>query len=621
MQGKADHLGRSRRRWGRGLPALLLALAVSGPALAEAAVPSTPLPAFHFATHTDAWFTAERRAGLDALVAAHDPAGLEAARMQLATLYLAHLMLPEARSLLDAVDPTQLDADGRARLGAMKAGVRIMSGKPLAADMADSPLVESNKNWKDYAFWSTLNAIRAKDKDGIRAGLPAALSRLNAYPAVYAETCLPLFFSAALDIGDWDLARTVAERFDGYPELETRPVYKYLLGRAALGVNRVDAARQAFGEAAQGQGPYAQRALLALVDLGLAGKSMSPAQAQILLRGSLADWQGGEIELEALRKLVHVDRLLADWPDMALTLGRLLRDFPDSEDASPAAKQADGLISAYYQFAIDGKVPLERLLSLHRHLVPLYRFDKAFEDVSEKLADHLLALGATAMAAQEYARIYDTLRLGQEAGKWTLDAPRLARLKLAEAEALAAGGRYAEAAAAQALAGAVPPALQDRAKALAARIDTARGDAAAAAGVTLAEPSASDLRMLASAASAAGDWSAARDRYQKLWSDYPGTFGEPDAINLLLAAARLKDHKTARAVTAAYPDLGGSAHWGRLVGAVLDSADKPLSPLSERAATDRLSGAQQVIDGVGGALGDGAQAGGTAPAGASKAKN
>ena len=54
---------------------------------------------------------------------------------------------------------------------------------------------------------------------------------------------------------------------------------------------------------------------------------------------------------------------------------------------------------------------------------------------------------------------------------------------------------------------------------------------------------------------------------------------------------------------------------------MLDSADKPLSPLSERAATDRLSGAQQVIDGVGGALGDGAQAGGTAPAGTSKAKN
>lgn len=590
-----------RRGW-RGMCGALLAaqLALSGaalaaPAIATPAPPAGVLAPFDFARHTDARFSAERRAGLAALGAAHTPGELQMARLGLGTLYLAHLMLPEARSLLGAVDSAALPAADRARLAALRAALRIMEGKPLPKDQPDSPLAKDNRAWPDYQFWAALNAIRAKDRSGIRDNLPAAFARLSAYPRTYVETCLPLFFGAALDIGDWALAKRVAERFDAYPDLKARPVYDYLLGRAAAGVHRPRRAEQAFGLAAQGQGPFARRALIALVDLGLQEKSLSPSRARLLLEDNLARWQGGTIELDTLRRLVRVDRTLGDWPGMLLTLGRLLRDFPDSQDAAPARRQARGLIAAYYKFALDGKVPLGKLLALHRRLIPLYRFDPAFEDSAETLAARLSQLGATAMAAQEYARIHDTLRLGAEAGYWPADPARMSRLKLAEAEAMAAGGRWHAAARTLAAASPLPKGLADRGALLRARVQAALGIPGAVAETRVAAADPADLRVLARAAMAAQDWRRARDRYRDLQRADPKGFDDTDAINLLLAAWHLGDRATARAIVAAHPDLGGAAHWGRIAGAILDEP-ATISPLKRAAAQARLAGAQEVID-------------------------
>ncbi|WP_146010248.1 hypothetical protein [Acidimangrovimonas sediminis] len=553
------------------------------------------LAPFAFARHTDARFLDERRAGQEALIAAHTPEGLQEARMQLGALYLAHLMLPEARGLLDAVDAGALDAAGRARLGALKAGVTIMAGQPLPAAFDQSPLAPGNLGWPDYPFWAALNAIRAKDAVTSRNDLAQALARLPAYPPVYARACLPLFFSAALDLGDWALAQRVAEAFDAHPGLKEDPAYSYLLGRAALGVNRPDRAAEAFARAAAGRGPYARRAVLAAVDLGLADKSLKPRAAQALLHDTLARWQGGEIGLGTLRRLVAVDRRLGDWPDMLLTLGRLLRDHPQSEDAALAGKQAEGLIGAYYKFALQGKVPLETLLSLHRRLIPLYRFDPAFETASETLADHLLRLGATAMAADEYGRIYDTLRLGAEGGRWPQDPARLAGLKLGEAEAQAAGGRWDAASATLAAAGRMPAPLAGRAALLGARIQTALGQPGAAAHVGVEVSTPDDLRMLGRAAIDAGDWSGAARRFGALRRDHPKDFTEADAINLLLASWRDGDRATARDLARAYPDLGGSAHWGQIAATLLAEPEGP-APLRRARARAQLDGAQKMID-------------------------
>ena len=115
----------------------IVTLAASPAAATPApSAPAAPLRAFDFARHTDARFSEDLRDGIQTLSAAQTRPQLQAARMDLAELYLAHLMLPEGRSVLNAVSKGDLDAAGKARWGALAAGFTLMGGKALAQDAA-----------------------------------------------------------------------------------------------------------------------------------------------------------------------------------------------------------------------------------------------------------------------------------------------------------------------------------------------------------------------------------------------------------------------------------------------------------------------------------------------------
>jgi hypothetical protein len=569
-----------------------------GAAPAPAPAPAPTLAGFDFRRDTDARFSADLQRGIAALAAAKTRAELQLARMDLAELYLAHLMLPEGRSLLDAVAQDHLDAAGKARWGALSAAVTLMAGKPLAKDAEASPLAAGNAGWPDYDFWSAMQAIRAQDAEGVRAHLAGAFKRLAAYPPVYGTACLPLFLAAAIDTRQWELAQKIAVGFDAYPALKARPVYKYLLGRAALGVKRPQQAHAALREAAAGSGPFAQRAVQALVDLGLQDHSLTPEKAQKMLEASLAEWSGGEIALGALRRLARVDRQLGDWPGLLQVLGRITRDHPKSPDAPPARRQADSLIAGYYPFAISGKVPLAQLLAVHRAITPYFRFDEVFETQAAALADHLLALGATAMAAEEYRRIHDTLEVVKDLGLWKVAPERLADLKLREAAALAQGGQMQ--AAAKALAAVDQPSAKarDRVATLRAEVYAALGDQAKVLATSVAEPGPVYLRLVAAAHFDRKDWAGAEANLRRLWRAHPKDFAGADAIRLLIAAHRAGDRAVAEKVAAAFPKLGDSPAWSRLASGLV-RAPAPLSPLKLSAADARLKSAQGLIDRIG----------------------
>lgn len=558
------------------------------------AAPAGALPGFAFASHSDARFDSEQRADIQALAAAQTPTQLQLARLDLAELYLAHLMLPEGRSVLNAIAAGDLDAAGKARLGALAAGYQLMAGKPLAADAPDSPLAAANADWPDYDFWAAINAIRGKDTAGIKAHLAKAVDRLAAYPPVYAEACLPMFLQAALDVQDWSLAKAIAVKFDAYPDLKARPIYTYLLGEAALDVKRPQSAVYAFRQAAAGTGPYAGRARLRLIELGLDTNALTPEAAQKQLQDMLPDWQGGQVELETLRRLAGIDRDLGAWPDLLEVLGRILRDYPDSPDAGPAGKQAESLISSYYPYAISSDVPLDQLIKMHRRITPYFERDPAFESQSEALADHLLKLGATVMAAAEYARIHDALALVRQQKLWTVDPGRLAHLKLREAEALAAGGQYRQAAEALAAMGTPVPAEAEAAAALQLKIYAGLGEGAKAAGVALADPRPEDLRRVARADFDTGAWSKAATEYGQLRKAHPQDFGATDAINMLLAAYRAGDTATARAMADALPQLGVGKDLSAMAAGLVSPAT-PISPLKQQAAEARIAAAAAAI--------------------------
>lgn len=539
-------------------------------------------------------FPAALQARVAGLAAAATPAELEAARMDLAALYLAHLMLPEGRSVLAGVDDGALDAAGRARLGVLSAAFTLMAGQALPPDAPDGPLAPGAADWPDVDFWAAMAAIRAGNADGIRAHLAQAADRLGAYPPVFAEACLPLFLRAALDVQDWTLAQRIAERFDDHPALKASPVYSYLLGRAALGVQRRQKAYVAFRAAAAGQGPYAQRALLALIDLGLEDHSLPPENARKLLDRVLSAWRGGEIELDALRRLAQVDRETGDWPGMLEALGRIGRDFPQSADAGPAKRQAQSLIASYYPYAISSGMPLEQVMAMHRRITPLYRLDPVFETQSEALADHLLELGASALAAAEFARIHDTLAVVAAHGLWPVAPERMAHLKLREAEALAQGGQYDLAGQALAATGTPAPADVARQAALELEIYAALGAPEKVLAVSVPDPGAADLRRLARAAMERKDWTAAETGYRRLRETFPRAFGGTDAIDLMLAALRAGDIAAARQAAADLP-AGAEGKALSALAAGLLAPLPPVAPLRRAAAQTRIDAAAAAI--------------------------
>lgn len=585
-------MGRAGRILAAVLRPMLLPLALAVLSAGRGAA----LPAFTLSGQAGAPFPAALQARVAGLAAAGTPAELETARMDLAAFYLAHLMLPEGRSVLAGVDDGALDADGRARLGVLSAAFTLMAGQALPPDAPDGPLAAGAADWPDVDFWAAMAAIRAKDAAGIRAHLAQAADRLAAYPAVFAETCLPLFLRAALDVQDWTLAQRIAERFDDHPALKADPVYSYLLGRAALGVQRRQKAYVAFRAAAAGQGPYAERALLALIDLGLEDRSLPPENARKLLDRVLSAWRGDEIELDALRRLAQVDRETGDWPGMLEALGRIGRDFPQSADAGPAKRQAQSLIASYYPYAISSGMPLEQVMAMHRRITPLYRLDPVFETQSEALADHLLELGASALAAAEFARIHDTLAVVAARGLWPVAPERMAHLTLREAEALAQGGQYDLAGQALAATGTPAPAPADVARqaALELEIYAALGAPDKAAAVSIPDPGAEDLRRLARAAMARKDWPAAETGYRRLRETFPRAFGGTDAIDLMLAALRAGDIDAARQAAADLP-AGAEGKALSALAAGLLAPLPPVAPLRRAAAQTRIDAAAAAI--------------------------
>ncbi|MFC2970504.1 tetratricopeptide repeat protein [Acidimangrovimonas pyrenivorans] len=553
-------------------------------------------PAFDLTRYTRHSYVDEH-AALVAALTADSQAAQAKARIELAAFYLAHAMLAEGRSVLAEVAPDTLAPADRARRGAIAAALQILAGQGVKADAPDSPLVAANAGWADYDLWLSLNAALSGDTAALRAHLSAGVARLDSYPRPVEAACLPRLLKAAIDSRQWSLAKAIAIRFDRFPDLKAQPVYNYLLGMAAEKVNRPKKAIEAYGKAARGLDLYAQKARLALVDMGLKSGQMPPRAARVLLEDSLSLWRGDKYELETLRRLAQVDRMLADWPAMLETLGRIVTLYPDSPDAGPARAQAHSLIAAYYKLGLAGKIPLSTFVTTHRRITPLFRLDEVFEKQAELFADRLFELGGTAMAAQEYGRIDDTLGVAADLSLWHVSADRRAGLKLKRAEALIRGGQFKPAAVVLAKVTAPDPGpRRDRLNALRAQVYAGSGEPERVIDTTVSEPSPGYLRLLAQAYWSKGDWGNATRRYQQLWHSYPDVFGGTDAINLLLAAYRAGDRATARKVVAKFPDLADSP---QLQGERLLQTPASLEPLKRAAADARLQSAAEILDRLG----------------------
>lgn len=541
----------------------------------------------------------DRRAALVAGLAEAETAGARAdLLLDLAALSVSHALAPEALSFLSGLP----DDEGAAALDPARAARRDrialaawgVSGAATPAPLPARSQLEAADHWSQRPLWRALSHAREGDVAAAAEDLPLAEEVLGALPPALAAALLPELLETAIEAGLWDAAHALAQRFDSHPELRGGSAYRFLLGRAAQAGGNPVMAFDSYAMAAGGGDVWAQRARLALIDLGRATDTLAPEDAAQLLRQSWRSWRGDALEVATLERLAEVEYGRGDTEAAIAALTEVLRRHPQSDAARNSGDRLDEMVADLYAQGASGDLPIAEFVAAHRRLSPELVFRPGFAAQAELLAGRLYEIGATDAAAREYAAIRDQLAVMRDLGLEEVPPARFDALRLAQAEALLRGGQTEAAAQALGTAPASVPELRDRLSLLRARLSSAEGDGAAVIATRMEIPSEGYLRLRAAALFERGEWAAARDAYASLWRDLGPGLGTSEAIRLLLAAHRAGDAELVAELLDRLPDLAASPELAAVARSLAPVA--PLSlPIGQKSATDRMQGADAAL--------------------------
>lgn len=526
--------------------------------------------------------------------------GAEATAVLLDTaeLFLGQMMVAEAESVLEGLDVV---VSGQARRKtALVHAQQLLGGDPVEA-FETSPLSEENR--PDRAFWSVLQAINTADGRMLNDNLSDGVIGLMHQTRPIAREVLPIIIEAMIETEKLVLADRSLELLESFPDLNDAPMGHYLRGRAAEKRRNQKTALVHYFEAIKGYDRYAVRSRIAIADMAMKdGGRGALMAAEDVLENGLDAWRGDLFEIATLEKLTEVYDIAEERVESLILLSKITMRFPGTAAAERAEVRSSDALRAVYQDGFDGKIPLSRWLSVHLRLVPAFRYHPEYAQLVEELADHLMELGGTNMAAKEYQRALEfRLDLIEMNGSLVTVAD-IDRNKLKLARAFATGGQYTEAKAAiAALDDTTDIVLRNQINRLRAKVAAHIGDTDALLRTHVMSPSEDNLRNVSHALWEKQDWVQANEFYNRLWAEYPESFALSDATYLLIAAHRSGDRNTATRVVEAFPDMTASQNWVRLAESFL-TQPPDVSTLTRDAADerlDRLSNALSNIEGNG----------------------
>ncbi|EPX78033.1 hypothetical protein Salmuc_03355 [Salipiger mucosus DSM 16094] len=517
-------------------------------------------------------------------------------RLDLGTFLLSHLMVPEGLSAMEEIPRAALPETDALQLDAVSDALTAASGS-LSSEfrILDD---EAYADWPGFDYW---NAVRHLSRDDYAAAEPfleGAFRHLQQQPDVHKEAYLKRILEGAIETGNWSLARTVAEHFDEHPDMKDTPAYHFLIGRAAKRIGRTLDAFDAFRQASLGEDAYAQRARLAIVDIGLETGAMPLEDAERFLRESIPLWQGDKLEIQALERFFEVSKDLDRPVQALLAISKMFRGFPHSEESNAYRSPARDLLMDLYEKGQSGEISLSEFAAAHRQLVGPYRYFPGFDVAHGMYAETLRGKGATSAAANEYRDIADHLDVARDLDIIPVDKLTVSRAYLNQAEALVAGSQFERALGIleEPVASEVPD-IRDRALELKAEAHANLGDEDEVLAVQPETRTPRLLRMKADAYAFKTQWREAVAMLEELRSTHPDEMTRADAVRLLLASHRADQPSTAQSVLEAYPDLFESDAFRDIASGMI-YASAPLSPLKRDNADARIDRATQAIEAI-----------------------
>ena len=502
-------------------------------------------------------FLIERRALMQRLTAAGPGADTDAAtHLDLAELYLSKMLLAEATSYLEALDVETLSSLERQRQETLSVAISLLSGR-------DGLVLAVSRS----ANWSQGRALRAAAFARLGADvavedlMPQILDALPELSSAIIGAILPDLLEAALDAGEWDVARALAEQFPDHPELRDAPSYRFLLARAADLAGDVLMAFDGYASAAEGRDAYAHRARIELVRLGRRTDTLPLEDAIALLDVAQWAWRGDAVAAEGLELLYDYALGQGDSLVALSALGRLVADAATPEAAEAARQRARLAISNFYDAGAAGDIGLGAFLDGHGEIKSRWQFNPGFIESAAALPQTFLDVGMTAIAAREFRALRDIAVVAGELNLFTVAPDVIAALRLSEARALLAGGQADKAI--EVLSG-FPESRQDgyhEAERLLIWALSRAGRSEELAGLRERALDTESRRTRAVALYEIGNWDAARKAFLELWEAYPSNFSFPDATRLILAAYEVGDVATVSRIAAAFPILTDHPGW------------------------------------------------------------
>ncbi len=542
------------------------------------------------------WSTATFHADLSgAIVALSEAHGAEqsVAMLDIAEIFLTHMLLYEATTTLDGIEPnTPYQTQ---RFLALRHAASLLAGETIE-DFDASPL--NGPERPDRDFWMSLQAIAIADVDMLNISIKSSFAGLGLQSRAVLRQMLPVFVEASTELGHQAYAAAALRLMEELPDLANSSTGYFLRGRAEERRGNESSALEAYFLAAAGWDQYAARARLAVADMSLrnGGRGALLAAQSLLSAGSEA-WRGDRFELEVLKRMVRLYAATDDDVKGLLTLGKMLSRFPASKESSGGQEQAQKLLSEIYRKGGDGQYALSDWIDMHLSLLPFFRDFPQFPGHTEELGDYVLELGATDLAAKEYQRAIQLIetRGGPALPEVKADMIRL-NLKLADAQWRA--GLSSKARVTLDMLGMpIHNPERDAFNALKAKILTDLNDGPALLKTVVDVPTPNHLREMGKALTEAGEWSASSDVFLRLWDGHPQDFSLEDATRLLVAANRSKDAATIDKVARAFPQLTSSKAMIELAES-LNTQAVDLLPLSAKKVADRLRSLDEAFQSI-----------------------
>lgn len=223
--------------------------------------------------------------------------------LELARFYFANGNGPEAAALLHMLALQVPDLSSHADFLALSGAAKIL------AYHADDGLADlsapSLQGEPEIELWQAIGAAELRDWTTAEEKFAVTQSILAGYPEPFYSRFSILSVESALAVNKDREAKDWLDRLEnGQHRPEIDPAIEYLHGVIHSKAGRAAAAAELWKEvAASDDRLYQVRAELALVDLGVATGTLTPAKAADRLEGLRFAWRGDDLEFDILHRL------------------------------------------------------------------------------------------------------------------------------------------------------------------------------------------------------------------------------------------------------------------------------------------------------------------------------